>query len=152
MTLFVDTRHHFAFSEVVYYTPADIQKMKEYNRLIRQSEIVINVDQNKFPKDLVATTRVVNRETRQPMPQFKITWIVNNKPQGHQPSLSQTVPKTPKQLNVTVVASLPQPEFHRVSTQLFFPHTGERFRVADSCRFWLAFQLYKLVSGTPSLQ
>ena len=113
-------------AEIIYYTPKEIRLIKKYTRIITPASIKTIVDQQQFPKKkLVATTQVVNRNTQQPMPQFKITWIVNNKPQGHKPELTVDLPKLPKVLNVTVVASLPMPEFSRVSTQIFYPQSGE---------------------------
>ena len=100
--------------------------MKKYTRLITPASIKTTVDQQQFPnKKLVATTQVINQNTQQPMPQFKITWIVNGKPHGHKPDLTVDLPKLPKILNVTVVASLPMPEFSRVSTQIYYPQSGE---------------------------
>ena len=124
-----------SFAEIVYYTPKEIRLIKKYTRLITPASIKTTVDQQQFPKKkLVATTQVVNRNTLEQMPQFKITWIVNNKPQGHKPELTVDFPKElPKVLNVTVVASLPMPEFHRVSTQIFYPRTGERSPLFVEC-------------------
>lgn len=118
---------NLAFAEIIYYTPDEMKKVKKYTQLITVAHIKTTVEQQQFPKKkLVAKTQVVNRDTQQPIPEFKITWIVNNKPQGHQPQLTHELPKLPKILNVTVVASLPLPEFRRVSTQIFYPQSGER--------------------------
>ena len=100
--------------------------MPIYTKLLTISHIKITVNQQEFPnKKLVAKTTVINRFTGESMPQFKVTWIVNGKPQGHKPELTKSLPELPKVMNVTVVASLPMPEFQRVSTQIFYPRTGE---------------------------
>lgn len=116
----------YVFAEIIYYTPEEMKNVKKYTRLITVAHIKTVVDQQQFPKKrLVATTQVVNRETQQPIPLFKVTWIVNNKRFGNQPELTINLPKLPKVMNVTVVASLPLPEFHRVSTQIFYPRSSE---------------------------
>lgn len=119
-------RSNFTFSGIIYFTPKEIRLIKQYRPLLTVSTIETKVDRQQFPnKKLVATTRVINRNTMQPIPQFKITWIVNNKPHGNQPSLTVNLPTLPKILNVTVVASLPVPSMNRVSTQIFYPRTGK---------------------------
>ena len=114
------------FAEIIYHTTEERKKIPLYTKLLSVSHIKITVNREEFPnKKLVAKTTVINKFTEQPIPQFKITWIVNGKPEGHTPELTKVFPEIPKVLNVTVVASLPIPEFQSVSTQIFFPQTGE---------------------------
>lgn len=116
----------FPFAELVYYTKKEMVLMQKYYRMITEAVINIKVIQEKFPdKKLIATTSVVNKNTQQPMPLFKVTWIINNEPKGQQPSLNMDFPQLPKVLNVTVLATLPIKRFHLTSTQIFYPKSGE---------------------------
>ena len=106
------------------------KKIPIYTKLLTVAHVKITVNKQEFPnKKLVATTKVINRFTAQPMPEFKVTWIVNGKPQGHKPELTKSLPELPKVMNVTVVASLPMPEFRHVTTQIFYPRTSKRTNV-----------------------
>lgn len=117
---------YLCFSHAV--SANDVAVRQKYLKMITNSEIKIVVDQKElWNKKLIASTAVVDRGTQEPMAEFKVTWFVNGKAHGNQAELSMDLANLPKVLNVTVLAALPLPEFHTVSTRLFQLQTSKSF-------------------------